>query len=472
MFAMSLVFRKVGGSVLTGLLAIVFGSPAGMVSAQSYSTDRDVSATAPGNSLRPTSSPVRTAKFAYRNTSGTTTEIVEGGTYFDDGKGNLVPSGTPAARAIAGPAAGGPARTVSPSSPSAAHPARATAVPNRTAVGTAPRPMAEPRSRPVSRRTAEPAEETVLSAPSETMLGPLEEACCDDGSCEACCLEPCCAFPFLPLDNLELSTGVLGFTGPANRGSTGSFGFYECLNWGAPLPLFDTCLGMQFGARATQSNLSGAEFTGASRDQVFITAGLFRRVDLGLQGGVVVDYLNDSWYRNASLSILRGELSWVFDGQDDIGFWFTTAHSDSTDDSVILSRVVRNNVVTIETTHTSETWRATDLYAFFYRRQLGECRDGEARIFGGFSSQGDGLIGTDCRLPLTDTWSLEGTSTYLIPKQGQGIGLEAGHAQESWNISLGLVWVPGRAFHGHGDSRYYRPLFRVADNGVFMLDRQ
>jgi hypothetical protein len=34
---------------------------------------------------------------------------------------------------------------------------------------------------------------------------------------------------------------------------------------------------------------------------------------------------------------------------------------------------------------------------------------------------------------------------------------------------MSLVWYPGRRW-GQGDP-YYRPLFRVADNGVFMMDR-
>ena len=102
---------------------------------------------------------------------------------------------------------------------------------------------------------------------------------------------------------------------------------------------------------------------------------------------------------------------------------------------------------------------------------------GEARLYAGFSGQSDGLIGADVRLPLTDAWALETGFAYLVPKQGNGrianyptptLGIpNVGHAQESWNIGINLVWYPG-----HCRDEYYQPLFRVADNGSFMLDLQ
>jgi hypothetical protein len=70
---------------------------------------------------------------------------------------------------------------------------------------------------------------------------------------------------------------------------------------------------------------------------------------------------------------------------------------------------------------------------------------------------------------LSDTWALETNFAYLIPNEGSGVSFDADHFQESWNVGINLVWYPGRLW-GKGD-RYYRPLFRVADNGSFMMDR-
>jgi hypothetical protein len=283
----------------------------------------------------------------------------------------------------------------------------------------------------------------------------FEEGCIDGscGGCNSCALGPCCIG--FPRGHLQLFAGVQGFTGPANRpDGRGSFGFNEGLNWGMPIPGFG-CLAAQVGFRATQSNLSGSEFTDDSRNQGFLTAGLFRRVDAGLQGGLVVDYMSESWYRDVDLTNVRGELSWVICGVHDLGFWFTSASKDTVEFSF-------DNEL-------AETWEPTDLFALFYRYQFGDCRDGEARLFAGWSGSGDGYIGFDTLFPVTDSISVEANVAYLIPEEGKGQGFNAGHTQESWNIGLGVVWYPGRRYVGR--DHYCRPLFRVADNGNFMVDR-
>ncbi len=286
-------------------------------------------------------------------------------------------------------------------------------------------------------------------------VGEFGEACCDDGTCGECstCLVPCGVL--FPSGNLELFAGVQGFTGPANASAGGgSFGFNEGLNWGMPIPLFG-CLGGQVGFRATQSNLSGSAVSDDTRRQAFVTAGLFRRVDVGLQGGVVVDWLSDGWYRDIDLVNLRAELSWVIDSTHEVGFWgaFGTKNSDDVGDNEQLL-----------------DWQTTDLFAAFYRYSFGGCLDGDARLFAGWSGESDGLIGADLRLPLSDAWALETNFAYLIPNEGDAANFAADHFQESWNVGINLVWQPGRRW-GRGDP-YYRPLFRVADNGVFMMDRR
>jgi hypothetical protein len=273
---------------------------------------------------------------------------------------------------------------------------------------------------------------------------------CGTGSCGGGCLIPC---PWFSLDNIELFGGVNGFTGPNNRGETGSFGFYEGLNWGAPLPCLGFGeLGAQIGARAVQANLSGAEFTTNQRDQLFLTAGIFRRVDWGFQGGAVVDYMHEDWYAEVDLVQVRAELSWLYPERHEIGAFITTA----TQSDVAVS-MVRGAQVT-------ETFESTDLYAFFYRNR---CDTGDWRVFAGLSGKSDGLLGTDFQWALNDCWAMEGGFTYLIPEEGVN---NRGHQEEAWNIALGLVWYPGRRSATGTD--YYRPLFDVASNGAFLVDRR
>jgi hypothetical protein len=293
--------------------------------------------------------------------------------------------------------------------------------------------------------------------PGELMFEGFEGGdCCGGGGCAQCCLIPC---PVLSLDNFEFFTGVHGFTGPKNRGQSGSFGFHGGFNWGAPIPCSAGSLGAQIGVNAAFSNFSGGSFTEQDRNQIFVTGGLFRRVDWGLQGGLVVDYQTDRWYTDTDLAQVRGEVSWMFPCTHELGFWFT---ADTNDDTQI-------STFSGTTSSVSETWRATNLYAFFYRHRFGGDDGATGRFYAGFSGESDGLIGGDLRLPLNCDWALETGFTYLVPEQAATGSSGGGHEFESWNVGVSLVWYPGcrKAF----GNDYYRPLFNVANNGSFMVTR-
>ena len=274
--------------------------------------------------------------------------------------------------------------------------------------------------------------------------------CCDGGGCSLCL-----SCPRISFENLEVFGGVQGFTGPKNRGQTGSFGFDVGFNWGTEVPCSNGTLGMQFGLRSAHSNFSGTQFTADDRNQLFLTGGLFRRVDWGLQGGLVVDYLSENWYSDTDLVQLRGELGWVYPHGHELGFWFT-AHSQS--DTAL-------STFSGSTAASSETWEATDLYAFYYRKRV--C-NAAGRFFAGFTNDADGLIGADLRLPLSDSWAIESGFAYLVPEQAQTGLPGGGHEQESWNLGINLVWYRGCL----DECDYFRPLFNVADNGSFMVDRR
>ncbi len=284
-------------------------------------------------------------------------------------------------------------------------------------------------------------------------------ATCASGGCGSCSCPMCCwiqiPIPTLPLDCVEVFGGVQGFTGPTNRGSTGSFGFHEGANWGFAFP-GGPCgqLGSQIGFRATHSNFSGADFTDDNRNQLFLTGGVFRRCDYGVQCGLVLDYLHDDWYFNGDIVQLRGEVSWVYPCRHELGFWFNAGTNRDTVPTVTLTDGVQN-----------EVFQATDIYAFFYRHRFNEC-GANGRVFAGFSGESDALIGANFRLPLSDRAALDAGFSYLLPEEATGAG---GNIGESWNIGLSLVWYPGRrTAYGHDHTR---PLFGVADNGSMFVDR-
>jgi hypothetical protein len=215
---------------------------------------------------------------------------------------------------------------------------------------------------------------------------------------------------------------------------------------------------MQIGIRGVSGHYSGASFTTDTRNQLFLTGGLFRRVDWGLQGGVVIDYLRDDWYYDLRLTQIRGELSWVFPQCHELGFWFAS----STRSDTVESQILGDGRFPFD-----EQFEPIDLYAFFYRRRLEEIGGGYGRVFAGFSGKSDGLIGVDLKLPLTENWALESEFTYLIPREGNE---RIAHREEAWNVAIGLVWYPGCRKAVGND--YFRPLFDVADNGSFIVRRR
>src|SRR5262245_55353592 len=184
---------------------------------------------------------------------------------------------------------------------------------------------------------------------------------CGDG----CRWVPLCLFVPLPsFSCFEVFGGVQGFTGPANRGGSGSFGFHEGFNWGVPLAGF---VSGQLGVNWTQSNFSGSFFTPDSRNQIFFTTGLFRRVDWGFQGGLVFDFLHDEWDYSADLAQIRGELSWLWCGCNEIGFLFAVGVNDS-DNLVVRQPVFGDSDATTRFVNTNATIQVNDMYALFFRR--------------------------------------------------------------------------------------------------------
>ncbi|MBN1912072.1 MAG: hypothetical protein JW818_20295 [Pirellulales bacterium] len=242
--------------------------------------------------------------------------------------------------------------------------------------------------------------------------------------------------------------GVEGFKGPIDQGVNGNFGFHEGFDFGGPLG-GPWGLGYQAGLRAVQSDLSGNQVVRASRegrDQLFFTGSIFHRARCGgWQWAAAYDLLHDRFYDTIDLGQVRAEISWAQPGYREIGFWGSFG---TKDDAV-----------------TGTTYKVTDLYTFFYRKHFSSGSEG--RLWTGFTGNHDTLVGADFRVPLSDSWALENRFNYLIPKEGHGVN---GQPQESWAVSLQLVWYPGRSAHCLSQDPF-RPILGVADNAYFMVDR-
>ena len=255
--------------------------------------------------------------------------------------------------------------------------------------------------------------------------------------------------------DLEVFAGIHGFKGPFDQGRNGNFGFHEGLNFGAPLGIFDW--GWQIGAEAVHSNFTGdqaVDQSSANRNQFFVTGGMFKRAhDWGFQWGVVYDWLHDVYYAHADLKQIRSDTSFLFPGGiHELGYF--GAYGTGGANYVLIDRQLQYFFYL----------EPTDVFAFYYRRYFEGGGDG--RIWLGCSGRGDGILGGEIRVPMGKSWELENRFNYLIPKQGGGT---TATSQESWGVTIDLVWYVG---HPARCERYhpYRPMLNVADNTLFMTD--
>lgn len=337
------------------------------------------------------------------------------------------------------------------------------------------KPLSQPRR--AVRNSVRPASAT--SSQNEATLAPtamntsndlMDEMSIEDESfpsgCDSCGgLDACGCNPtgfLFDWTRAELWAGTVGFTVPANFLNTasnstgaieGAFGFQEGINFGTRVPsLLSGQMGSQLGLRFIHSQLDGSAAGVDNRQQLFLTTGLFRRVDYGVQGGLVVDYLHDDWIYKADLLQLRGELSYLLSPCHELGFRFSD--SQQIDDSSY--RLPGNP--------TSTSFRVTSLDAYrgFYRFRFSEQARGQAEMQAGWTKDSGTILGLNLQLPLQNQVGLTTTATYLIPPSDAS----PAYASEGWNLGIALVWTPGRQFGLARD--YYRPLFDVADNGTLI----
>ena len=262
----------------------------------------------------------------------------------------------------------------------------------------------------------------------------------------------------ISLSDMEYFGGVQGVKGAVNLGQAGSFGFNEGVNWGFPIPSFGGLgLSGQVGVRFIQANPNGAQFTQSSREQIFVTGGIFRRVDYGLQIGAAYDFLNEDWYFKGTFGQIRGEISWVGSYGNTMGFRYTVETEEE-------PRVGAVATPLVPTAGPFNTFTPHDTYRFFYEQKFAQS-NALVNAWGGFTGDSQGLIGADARLPVTERFMFHATATHLI----DGNSGNFSNIEEAWNIGINLVFIP------KGWSRwkraYHRPMFDVADNGSFLIGR-
>lgn len=288
--------------------------------------------------------------------------------------------------------------------------------------------------------------------------------CCGRGGCSTCDVEDCW------LNGLAgiFSTGeyFIGGTGFRSKQFTvpndstinddASFGFYGGFNFGMPLCKL-TCgvVSGQIGVRTVSTEFDGNSFFDDNRDQTFFTAGFFRRVDHGIQFGVVADVLREEWFTETETVQIRGDLAWVYPTGSAMGFRFSSAAQDDVTDGVI-----RGNRFTGLGTDLIDTYR------FYYRHVAPN--GGYSDLSLGWSNDDHFVLALDHDMPITETWAMQSSLTYLAGDDVANAVAFAGTGNETWNLTVGFAWRPrGRSWY----RSYDRPLFNVADNGTMIITR-
>lgn len=290
--------------------------------------------------------------------------------------------------------------------------------------------------------------------------------------CGDCGMESCgsCSYynrqrpALVSFADMEYSVGVQSFKNTVNLGQGASFGVNESINWGFPLPpvlpFRWSRFSGQLGFRLTQNNFAGTAFTTDTRNQAFVTGGIFRRVDYGAQIGAAFDYLDEDWFFGGSFAQIRFHAGWVNQRGNEFGFKYAANMHEELGLAAIVNPLLPAGALPINQITPNDTYR------FFYKHNMEIIQNGTVEVFGGFTSQSQGLFGTDFSLPLTDQLSVQSGFALVFE---DSINTFETNLDEAWNIYTNLVFYPKGL--NRWKKAYHRPLFNVADNGTFMLTR-
>ena len=260
-------------------------------------------------------------------------------------------------------------------------------------------------------------------------------------------------------NNSEIFAGAQGFrsrnfSAGNQQVDDSSFGFYGGINLG--LSLCKLSCGLfsgQVGIRSSQSEFEGDFFSTDNRDQIFVTAGIFRRVDYGLQLGVVGDFFHEEWFVETDLAQIRGDIGWVYPGGNTLGMRFAIGTEDDVTNGIINGQAFNGLLSEV-----------IDNYRVYYRMMASS--GGHCDLFAGWSDADHAVLGLDYDMPINGCWGMQAGFTYFLPEDTAPTVPTS--TQDAWNLYVGLSLRPqGPSWYGN----YDRPLLNVADNGTFVFGR-
>jgi len=260
------------------------------------------------------------------------------------------------------------------------------------------------------------------------------------------------------LDWIQLSTTVDAFQGPMDLdGVNANYGVRFTVNGALPISRAFG-IGAQAGTSGVIADFYGTEFTGSrERTQNFTTVGVFQRLCVGgraLKYGLAFDWLFDEYYASFTMSQWRVKLAYEVSPVAEIGLWSTIPNDG---DHALLG--IDPQVPVLDAfkpfAQGSLYWQQCWSNGATTTTYVGIADEPGAWVFGG-----------DGRIPMTPRLAFVGNVHYIAPS-AEGVPAQE---EEVWNISVGLEWTPG-ACANRCRVGQFRPLFRLADNGLFAVRR-
>jgi hypothetical protein len=292
---------------------------------------------------------------------------------------------------------------------------------------------------------------------------------CDTRGCDTCggvaTCGGCGPFRRAWFDNTAFFFAGDGWKNIFDDDDNNNFGLRVGFNTGLALPGVESVRG-QIGASYGAYDFHGREGLLGGDDsieeQLFLTAGLFRRSDVAcgdrLSWAVAYDLLAAENAGEGADDIRLAQLRWAvgysLDCYNEIGVWATFRLMSS------FAWIERVRVSVMD--QVNAFWHHTWSYG------------GDTWLYVGWADDpGETVLGLRGEMPMNDRVALFGNLHYVIPSTRGGdqhprLPVDDVFAQEAWNVTFGIVFYPGARAGSRtvsGDRRL--PLLPVADNGSF-----
>jgi hypothetical protein len=247
----------------------------------------------------------------------------------------------------------------------------------------------------------------------------------------------------------------------------GNFGYRTGFNTGlglGNLP-FRAQVGASYGAYDFKGRSNfGTAIDSAVEQQIFFTAGLYKRGDIcdgdRISWGVVYDHMyDDRWgaftTNNVNVGQIRGIFGYALSESNEVGVWGAT-------------RAQNDQATLIFSTLPTFTVRSVDQVNAFWHHNYAFGGDSWLYV-GAADSPASWTIGFSGQAPLSNRLALFGSTNYYIPGSATG---SAGSTEEIWNVTVGLsFYLGGKAANSTVSGHKGLPLLNVADNGTLAIQR-